>query len=118
EFEQLLDDLRRDALDASFRQMTQGMQDIGPEEMAQVKDMLADLNAMMEQRAAGLGPSQEQFDEFMSRHGDFFPENPATFDELLDAMTRRAMAMSRYMASLTSEQRAELQQIMEDMLDD
>jgi uncharacterized protein with von Willebrand factor type A (vWA) domain len=117
-FEEILDELRRQTLDASFRQISEGMQNISPADMERVKDMLADLNAMMEQRANGLGPSQEQFDEFMRRHGEFFPENPSTFDELLDTLARRSMAMSRYMASLTPEQREELASLMEDMMQD
>jgi uncharacterized protein with von Willebrand factor type A (vWA) domain len=56
-FEELLDELRRDMLDASFRQMTEGMQSMTPEDMERVKDMLADLNAMME--AAGPGSRSE-----------------------------------------------------------
>ena len=117
-FEELLDDVRRQMLDASFRQVSESMQNMSPEELARLKDMMADLNALMEARAQGMGPSQEQFDEFMSRHGDFFPENPRTFDELLEVLARRAMAMSRYLASLTPEQRAEMQALMEDLLDD
>ena len=117
-FEELLEDLRREMLDASFRQISEGMQNLTPEDMERVKDMLADLNAMMEQRAAGLGPSQDQFDDFMARHGEFFPENPQTFDELLETLARRAMAMSRYMASLTPEQRDELGRLMGEMMQD
>lgn len=117
-FEEILDELRRQSLDASFRQISEGMQNLSEEDMARVKDMLADLNALMEQRSNGLGPSQEQFDEFMNRHGDFFPENPRTFDELLETLARRSMAMSRYMASLTPEQRQELAGLMEDMMQD
>jgi uncharacterized protein with von Willebrand factor type A (vWA) domain len=64
---------------------------------------------MMEQRAQGLGPSQEQFDEFMARTASSSPRTRQTFDELLEVLARRAMAMSRYMASLTPEQRAEMQ---------
>ena len=117
-FEELLDDVRRQMLDASFRQVSESMQNMSPEELARLKDMMADLNALMEARAQGMGPSQEQFDEFMNRHGEFFPENPQTFDELLEVLARRAMAMSRYMASLTPEQRAEMQALMEDLMDD
>ncbi|MFP5333198.1 MAG: vWA domain-containing protein, partial [Acidimicrobiia bacterium] len=118
QFESLLDDIRRQVLDASFRQLSEGVQSLDPDELARLKDMLADLNALMDARAAGLGPSQEEFDQFMGRHGGFFPENPRTFDELLEVLARRAMAMSRYMASLTPEQRAELQSLMEDLMGD
>jgi uncharacterized protein with von Willebrand factor type A (vWA) domain len=117
-FEQLLEELRREMLDASFRQITDGMKSMSPEDMARLKDMLADLNDMMDQRAQGLGPSDEQFQAFMDRHGEFFPENPQTFDELLEALARRSMAMSRYMASLSPEQRAELAELMDDLMSD
>ncbi len=117
-FDGLLDDMRRRLLDATFRRLSEGLQTTTPEEMAALKDMLADLNSMLEQHAAGTGPSPEQFDEFMERHGRFFPEGPATFEELLDALARRAAAFSRLMASLTPEQRAELQALAEDLLGD
>ncbi|MEX2279961.1 MAG: hypothetical protein WEA76_07705 [Acidimicrobiia bacterium] len=117
-FEELLDEVRRQMLDASFRRVSESMKSVSPEELARLKDMMADLNALMDAKAQGLGPSQEQFDEFMARHGDFFPESPQTFDELLEVLARRAMAMSRYMASLTPEQRAEMQALMEDLMGD
>ena len=45
----------------------------------------------------------------MPRHGDLFPGNPRTLDELLEQMARRMAAMSGSMASLTADQRDELQ---------
>ena len=118
QFETLLDDLRREMLDASFKQLSDGLQNISDAEMAALKDMLADLNAMLEQHSMGLGPSQEQFDDFMAKHGSHFPENPRTFEQLLEALARRAVAMSRYMASLTPEQRAELDALTQDLMGD
>lgn len=117
-FEELLDDLRREMLETSFRRISQDMQSLSPEDTARLKDMLADLNRMLEERAQGMGPTQEEFDEFMARHGDLFPENPQTFDELLEALSRRAAAFSRFMASLTPEQRAELAGLAEELLED
>ncbi len=117
-FEALLDDIRREMLDASFRQISESMQGLSPEDLARLKDMMADLNSLMEARSQGMGPSQDQFDSFMAKHGEFFPENPQDFDELLEVLARRAMAMSRYMASLTPEQRAEMQDLMEDLMGD
>ncbi|MDH4115767.1 MAG: hypothetical protein OEX04_03485 [Acidimicrobiia bacterium] len=117
-FEKILDDLRRQMLDASFRNIADGMQEMSGDDMAAVKDMLSDLNNLMEQRRQGMGPSQEQFEEFMNRHGEFFPENPRTFDELLETLARRSMAMSRYMASLDADQRRELNRLMDDLMSD
>lgn len=117
-FDDLLDDLRRTMLDASFQQVSQGLRSASPEDMGRLKDMLADLNAMLESHAAGVGPSQEEFERFMDTHGEFFPEHPASFEELLEVLARRGEALSRYMASLTPEQREELQGLMEDLLSD
>ncbi|MGH8874889.1 MAG: vWA domain-containing protein, partial [Acidimicrobiia bacterium] len=117
-FELLLDEIRRQMLEAPFGRVSGAMRSPSPEDLARPKDMLADLNRLLDQRIQGTGPSQERFDEFMAHHGDFFPENPQTFDELLEALARRAAAFSRFMASLSPEQRAELQALADEMLED
>jgi uncharacterized protein with von Willebrand factor type A (vWA) domain len=92
------------------------MENISPEDMGRMKDMLAELNQMLEQRAQGEEPD---FDKFMEKFGDFFPENPKDLDELLEQMAERMAAMQAMMNSMTPEQRAQLQalsdQLMEDM---
>src|SRR5690606_19175638 len=79
------------------------------------KDMLAELNQMLEQRARGETPD---FDGFMERYGDFFPENPQNLDELLEVLAQRMAAMQQMMNSMTPEQRAQLQQLSDQLLDD
>jgi uncharacterized protein with von Willebrand factor type A (vWA) domain len=91
------------------------MQDLSPEDLARMKDMLAELNQMLEQRRAGEVPD---FDGFMERYGDFFPENPQTLDELLEVMARRMAAMQQMLNSMTPEQRAQLQELSEQLLGD
>lgn len=118
DFESLLDELRSQLLDQQFSQISQAMTSPDPAELAALKDMLADLNDLMDKRAAGLGPTQREFDEFMAKHGRFFPEQPSTFDELLEVMAARAAAASRFLASLSPEQRAELMALSEALLDD
>jgi uncharacterized protein with von Willebrand factor type A (vWA) domain len=117
-FAELMEQLRHQMLDAYLGQVAEGMQNLTEEDMAALRNMLADLNRMLEQREAGLGPSQAEFDEFMDRHGRFFPENPTTLDELLDVLARRAEAMSRFMASLSPEQRAQMQSLAEELMGD
>ena len=58
------------------------------------------------------------FEGFMRRHGDFFPGNPKTLDELLEQMAARMAAMSRLLASLSPEERAELRALAEQVLQD
>ena len=43
--------------------------------MQAVKDMLADLNEMLAADARG-EHTQEDFDQFMEKHGELFPDKP------------------------------------------
>ena len=100
--------------------MSAGMQNMTPEDMARMKDMMASLNDLIEQRQAGAHPDDEQqaFEQFMQQFGDFFPENPQNLDELLQQMAQRMAAMQAMMNSMTPEQRAQLQQLSDQLLDD
>jgi uncharacterized protein with von Willebrand factor type A (vWA) domain len=118
EFQALLEQLRQEVLGSYFRQLAGGMRNLTPEQLAAMREMLADLNRLIEARREGAGPSQEEFEEFMRRHGQFFPENPRTFDELLEALARRMAAMGRLLASLSPGQRAELEALAQAMLED
>ena len=116
-YEEIRDLLRREVLDTQFRGMRDALAGAGPEQMQRMRDMLADLNAMLEADARG-EDTQERFDEFMGRYGDFFPENPRNLEELVDSLARRAAAASRLMASLSPEQRAELASLAQAALGD
>ena len=117
-FDELLEHVKEQVLGSYFRQLAQGMRDVTPEQMARFKDMLSELNGLLEARARG-EDTQPTFEDFMQRYGDLFPEHPRTLEELLEQMARRMAAMSRLLASLSPEQREELQglvdQVMQDM---
>src|SRR5438270_2114360 len=117
EFDQLMDFLKEQVLGSYFRNMAQGLQNLSPEELQRFKDMLAELNSMIEARDRG-EHTQQNFERFMQRYGAFFPENPRTLEELLEQMARRMAALSQLLASLSPEQRAELQALAEQMLQD
>ncbi len=114
-FEELTEQLRQQLAQRWFNQMAGAMSDVSPEAMARTKDMLAELNQMLEARAAGREPD---FEGFMERFGDFFPENPRDLDELLELMARRMAAMQAMLNSMTPEQRAQLQGLSEQLLED
>jgi uncharacterized protein with von Willebrand factor type A (vWA) domain len=114
-FESLMDKLREQLMQQQLDQMSSAVQNMSPEQMARTKDMMAALNDMLERRKNGEDP---QFEQFMEKFGDFFPENPQSFDELLEHMAQR-MAMAQAMLnSMTPEQRAQLQQLSEQLLED
>ena len=116
-FDELMEQLRQDILGSYFRNMAEGMRSVAPEALARFRDMLADLNRLIEQRGRG-EETKDDFDRFMERHGDLFPDRPSTLDELLEQMARRMAAMSRLMQSLSPEQRRELQALAEQMMQD
>ena len=115
QFEQLLDDLRKQLLDNMFNQMSQGLSEMSPEELQRTKDMLGELNQMLRDREEGNEPD---FNGFMERYGDMFPGNPQSLDELLEQMAASMAAMSRLLNSMSPEQRAQLMQLSEQLLDD
>ena len=114
-FDELMEHLREQVMGAHFRNMAEGLRSASPEELARFRDMLAELNDMIERRDRG---EPYDFDDFMQRYGDLFPDQPRTLEELLENMARRMAAMSRLMASLTPEQRAELQALAEQVMQD
>jgi uncharacterized protein with von Willebrand factor type A (vWA) domain len=116
-FDELQEHIREQVMGAYFRQMAEGMRTMSPEDIARFKDMLADLNGLIEMRERG-EDTQPAFERFMSRHGGFFPGDPQTLDELLEQMARRMAAMSALMASLTAEQRDELARLAEQVMQD
>jgi uncharacterized protein with von Willebrand factor type A (vWA) domain len=116
-FDELMEHVREQVMGAYFRNLAKGMRNITPEQLAAFKDMLADLNGLIEKRERGeLTP--EDFSAFMARYGDFFPDDPKTLDELLENMARRMAAMSSLLASMSPEQRAELQALAEQVMGD
>ena len=114
-FEQLIEKLREQLMQQHLDQMSGEMQKLTPEDMQRMKDMMAELNAMLERRQQGEDP---KFEDFMKKFGDFFPENPETLDELLEIMAQRMAAGQAMLNSMTPEQRAQLQQLSEQLLED
>ena len=114
-FDELMEHIREQVMGAYFRSMAEGLRSMSPEDLARFRDMLAELNQMIEQRERG---EPYDFEGFMQRHGEFFPGNPKTLDELLEQMAARMAAMSRLLASMSPEERAELQALSEQVLQD
>ena len=114
-FGEMLDKLRQQMMQQVVDQMADGMQNMGPEDIARMKDMMAALNEMIDKRERGEDP---EFEKFMEQFGDFFPENPETLDELLENMAQRMQAMQDFMNSLSPEQRSQLQQLSDQLMED
>jgi uncharacterized protein with von Willebrand factor type A (vWA) domain len=106
-YEQIRDLLGREMLDQRFAGMKQALENATDEDRQRVNEMLDDLNELLDKHARG-EDTQQDFDTFMSKHGEFFPESPRNVDELLDSLAKRAAAAQRFRNSLSADQRAEL----------
>ncbi|MEY2417606.1 MAG: hypothetical protein QOG90_286 [Actinomycetota bacterium] len=117
QFEELMEELKKELLNTQFNQMMGSMGDVSPEQMQAMKDMFNALNRMLEQREAG-EPIDPSFEQFMREFGQFFPDNPQTLDELLEQMAQQMAQMQAMLNSMTPEQRAQLQGLAEALMED
>ena len=106
-YQQIQDLLGREALDARFSGMKQALENATDADRAAATEMISDLTDLLDKHARGEGTA-EDFERFMDKHGDAFPEQPRSVDELIDTLASRAAAAQRMLNSMTPEQREEL----------
>ena len=105
--------LTRDA----FSELQSAISNISPEVLRRAREMLSELNNLVERRNAG-EDVQPDFEQFMDRYGDLVPGNPANLDELLESLAHQLAAARELLQSLTPEQRAKLAELSEALLED
>jgi uncharacterized protein with von Willebrand factor type A (vWA) domain len=113
-YDQILDGLRNEVIGQRFAGMKQALEN---GDFADVSAMVGDLNELLAKHARGEDTS-DAFQQFMDKHGQFFPDNPQNVEELIDALARRAAAAERLMRSLSPQQQEELSRLMEQALGD
>jgi uncharacterized protein with von Willebrand factor type A (vWA) domain len=110
-YQQIRDKLGQELMQSRFEGMKDALSQVRPEDAERIRAMMADLNALLLAHLRG-DDTVEQFERFMADHSDFFPENPRTVEELIDALAARAAAAQRMMNSMSDQQRAELSDLM------
>jgi uncharacterized protein with von Willebrand factor type A (vWA) domain len=114
QFQQLLAQLQQQVMQSYFQGMQQGIQNMSPEDLNGVRDMVKDLNEMLEKKANG---QPDGFQDFMDKHGQFFP-GVENLDQLMQQMQRQQSAMQSLLDSMSPEQRQQLQATMDQLLQD
>lgn len=109
-YQQIKDLIGRELLDQRFTGMKEALEGATDEDRAAIAEMLRDLNVLLGKHRAGMA-TDEDFREFMAKHGEQFPENPRNIDELVELLAQRSAAAQRLLNSMTPEQRAELMQL-------
>ena len=113
-FEDLLDRLRKQVLDSQFAGLSEALKGVTPDELAANRDMVRELNALLQDRLAGNEPDVSGF---LSRYGGLFP-GAETLDDIIEQLGQRMAQMQSLMQSLAPEQRQELQDMMDALLRD
>src|SRR5579863_10588642 len=113
-FNELLASLQQQMMQQFFQGMQQSLQNMTPEDMAKLREMIRDLNKMLRERQEGKEPD---FDAFMQKHGEYFP-GVNSLDDLIEQMQAQMAAMQGIMDNLSPEQREELQNLMEQLMGD
>ncbi|MDA0371909.1 MAG: VWA domain-containing protein [Actinomycetota bacterium] len=114
-FEQLKDKLRNQLAQQMVDQMSSAIQNMTPQDMQRMKEMMTALNEMIDKHQRGEDPG---FEDFMKEYGDFFPENPQTIEELLEQIAQRMAAAQAMLNSMTPEQRAQLEELSQQLMQD
>jgi uncharacterized protein with von Willebrand factor type A (vWA) domain len=111
-FDELLASLRQQMMQPFMQGMQQALQNMSPQDLARMREMMQDLNRMLRQKAAGEEPD---FDGFMNKWGQNFP-GVESLDQLIEQMGRQMAQMQSLMQSLTPEQRQQLDDMMRNLM--
>ena len=109
EFEELLQMLQQQMMQSYFQGLQQGVENMTPEAMQQIREMVQDLNRLMQQRMSGQEPD---FQQFMDKWGKLFPEGIENLDDLIEHMNRQMAQMESLLNSMSPEQRRQLEEMV------
>ncbi len=115
QFQELLDMLQQQMTQQMFQGMQQALSQMTPEAMGEMRQMMQELNEMLETRRRGEDPG---FQEFMHRWGHFFGPGLNSLDDLMERMQQQMGAMRQLMQSMSADQRGELQGLMQAAMQD
>ncbi|HQY30465.1 MAG TPA: VWA domain-containing protein, partial [Thermomicrobiales bacterium] len=114
-FQELLKMLQDQVMNQAFQGMQQSMSDMTPEDIAESRQMMSELNDMIEAHNRG---EPTNFDQFMHRWGHYFGPDITSIEDLIAHMQQQMQAMNQLLQSMSPEQRSQLQQMMEAVTSD
>lgn len=114
-FQDMMGKLQQQMLGNTFQGMMDSLKSMTPEDMAALREMVKDLNEMLERHGRGEDP---QFEQFMQKHGQYFPPGLNSIDDLIEHLAKQMARMQNLLNSMSPEQRAELQEVMKALLRD
>ncbi len=120
DFDGLMTSLKQQVLEATFKGMLQGLGEGASQQMSGLKQMLRDLNALLEEHLDGSSAdARSMFDRFMEKYGPSLDlENPSSVEQLTDLLQRRRSQMALLFRSLPAQLREQLDSVIKSVLRD
>jgi uncharacterized protein with von Willebrand factor type A (vWA) domain len=107
-FQELLKSLQEQMLQPFMQGMKQALSGMGQQDMQRMREMLRDLNRMLQEKLDGEEPD---FQRFKDKWGESFP-GVESFDQLMEQIGRQMAQMQSLLQSMSPAQRRELEDMM------
>ncbi len=119
QFLELMEMLKKHAMESYGRDMVQKLKDMDAGALANIRNMVEALNQMLESRMKTGSGGEPDFNQFMEQFGSYFGDNPPkNLDELMEHMQNQLAQAQSLMDSLSAEDRESLQKLLQSMLDE
>lgn len=116
QFQELMEMLKRHAMESYGRDLVQKLKDMDASALAGIRHLVEALNQMLEQRRRGEEPD---FDRFMEQFGDYFgPQPPQNLDELMERLQNQIAQAQSLLDSLSQADRESLENVLQSVLDE
>jgi uncharacterized protein with von Willebrand factor type A (vWA) domain len=116
QFEELMDMLKKHAMQSYARDLVQSFKNMDPNALASIRHLVEAINQMLEQRLRGEEPD---FQKFMEQFGGFFgPEPPQNLDELVERLQNQIAQAQSLLDSMSAKDRQELGELLQSMMDE
>jgi uncharacterized protein with von Willebrand factor type A (vWA) domain len=110
-FWELMKGLQQQMLQPFLSNMQKALGNMSPQDLERMREMMRDLNRMLQDRAEGREPD---FDAFKQKWGDHFP-GAQNLDQLLEQIAQQAGQMQSLLSSMSPGQRSQLQDMMQSL---
>jgi uncharacterized protein with von Willebrand factor type A (vWA) domain len=115
QFQELMDTLKKHAMESYGRDLVQEFKDMDANTMTDMRHLVEAINQMLEQH---MREEQPDFDKFMEQFGDHFgPQPPQNLDELMERLQDQMAQVQSLMDSLSSKDKESLEDVLQSMLD-
>ncbi len=117
DFQELVNELRQKMLGDQFRMMQESMERMTQEDLQPLREMMQALNQLLAKHVRG-GATEQDFQDFMSQFGHFFPPGINNIDDLVQYLEEQAAQMASLLQSMPEDMRNQLMQTMQALLQD